>query len=95
MQDTLEAFQDVYTLLNSKGKGGFNYSFIQSAIHIYKETEPSMYLCKVPLLELVCQGTNSLFDCAGTMKGLPSNLRDKLSTIFLHVMVSISCNEDM
>lgn len=91
---------DVYNLLNSKGKGGFNYSFVQSTIHIYRETQS--LVCKVHLyvspdytikLELVCQGEHSLFDCAGTIKGLTSNLGDKLSTNFLHVMVSISCNQ--
>ena len=100
MEDTFEVFQDVYNLHYSKSKGGFNFSFIQSTIYIYIKRQS--LVCKVPLclvitsnkLELVCQGTDSLFDCARTMKGLPSNLRDKLSTIFLHVMVSISCNED-
>lgn len=87
------------TLLTPKAREGSTFpSFSQQSI--YKKRQS--LVCKVPLclvitsnkLELVCQGTDSLFDCARTMKGLPSNLRDKLSTIFLHVMVSISCNED-
>ena len=75
------------TLLTPKAREGSTFpSFSQQSI--YKKRQS--LVCKVPLclvittnkLELVCQGTDSLFDYARTMKGLPSNLRDKLSNDF-------------
>lgn len=94
-------FSRIYTtFLTPKAREGLTFpSFSQQSIYIKRQS----LVCKVSIclaittnkLELVCQGTDSLYDRARTMKGLPSNLRDKLSTIFLHVMVSISCHDDM